>query len=103
MLVKCVSGMILLGGLFWCPSGLCAALLLGIWMIAIAVFAYSNVAERFLWVPLLVALAGMSGLIFILAVPDAMILAAEEAMLVIFVLALGLLKERPHALPGSRT
>ena len=96
MLMKCVSGMVFLGSLFWCPSGMCAALLLAVWTIGIALFAYSNVPEPFLWIPLLLALTGLFGSIFILAIPDTVILAAEEATLVVFMISLGLLKKRSH-------
>ena len=97
VLVKCVSGAVFLGSLFWCPSGDCVALLLAVWTIAIAVFACSNLAERFLWVPILLALAGVFGLIFLLAIPDNITLAAEEAMLVMFAVSLALLKKKPRA------
>jgi hypothetical protein len=95
MLMKCVSGMVFLGSLIWYPSGVCAGLLLAVWTIAIVVFAFSNVAGRFLWIPLLLALSGLLGSIFLLAIPNTMILTAEEAMLVTFMVSLELLKKWP--------
>jgi hypothetical protein len=97
MLVKCVSGMVFLASLFLCPTGVCAALLLAVWTIGMLAFACSNVADRFLWIPPVVAFTGIVGLIFILAEPNRVTLAAEEAMLIIFVLSLGLLKKTSNA------
>ncbi len=103
ILVKCVSSMVFLGSLFWCPSGMCAALLLAVWTIGIALFAYSNVPEPFLWIPLLLALTGLFGAIFILAIPNTVILAAEEALLVVFMVSLGSLKKRSDYGATSKT
>jgi hypothetical protein len=96
MLMKCMFGALFFGSLFWCPSGVCAALLLGIWAISIAAFACSNMAERFLWIPPLLALTGMFGLVLVLAIPNRVMVAAEEAMLIMFVALLGLLRKRSH-------
>jgi hypothetical protein len=103
MLTKCISGAVFLGSLFWCPSGDCVALLLVIWTVAIGVLVYSNLADRFLWIPILLALTGVFGLIFVLAIPDTIALAADEATLVMFVASLGLLKEKSRSSMGSRS
>lgn len=66
----------------------CAALLLAGWTVAIAVFVYLNLVERFLWIPALLALAGVFGSLFVLSFPNPVNLAANEAVLVMFIVSL---------------
>jgi hypothetical protein len=103
MMMKCVSGAVFLGSLFWCPSGDCVALLLIIWVAAIGVLVYSNLADQFLWIPILLALTGVFGLIFVLAIPANVTLAADEATLVMFVASLALFKKKSRVSIGSRS
>lgn len=83
-LLKWTTGTAFLGSLFWCSARDCATLLLAVWMVAIGVFVYSNLADRFFWIPVLLALAGVFGSIFVLAIPGKITLAANVATLVIF-------------------
>jgi len=103
MVMKCASGAVFLGSLFWYPSADCVALLLVIWAIAIGVLVYSNLVDRFLWIPILLALTGVFGLIFILAIPANVTLAADEATLVMFVASLALFKKKSRSSMGSRS
>ncbi len=95
--MKCVSGVVFLGSLFWCPRDHCVVLLLAVWAIALGILVYSNLADRFLWIPILLALSGLFGLILLLAIPTSTTLAAEEVTLVMFVVSLAVLKKKPRS------
>ena len=49
-------------------------------------------AERLLWIPVLLALAGVFGSVFVLVVPANITLAVNEAILATFLVALKVLK-----------
>lgn len=93
-LLESIAGAVFLGSLFWCSSRDCVALLLIAWTLAIGAFVYSNLAERFLWIPVLLALAGVFGSVFALVVPANMTLAVNEAILATFLVALKVLKSK---------
>jgi hypothetical protein len=69
-------------------------LLLVIWTAAIAVFAHSDLVSQFIWIPVSLGLAGVLGSIFILAIPANVILAANIAVLVLFVVSFEVLKRK---------
>jgi hypothetical protein len=96
-LLKWTTGIAFLGSLLWCSARDCTALLLAAWMVAIGVFIYSDLADRFLWIPVLVALAGVFGSIFVIAIPGGITLAANVATLVIFILSVEVLKKKYRA------
>jgi len=77
-----------------------AVLLLAAWTVAIAVFAYRNMLERFLWIPSVLALGGIFGSLFVLSFPHPISLLANEALLVMFIVSLDILGEdRRLAIP----
>jgi hypothetical protein len=81
------------GGLFWCSTSDCMVLLVAIWAVATGVFVYSNLTERFLWIPVLLALVGLFGSVSVLAIPGATTLAINEATLVTFIISIIALKK----------
>jgi uncharacterized membrane protein len=87
-LFRSVAGGAFLGSLFWNSPRNCAILLLFAWVIAIGVFTYMNLPDRFLWIPVLLAGVGVFGPIFVLAIPAQITLAASAATLVLFVASL---------------
>jgi len=87
-----IAGAALLGSLFWGSARDGVTLLLAVWTVAIGVFAYSNLADRSLWIPALLALAGVFGSILPLAIPGNMTLAANLAILLLFIVSLEVLK-----------
>lgn len=93
-LLKWTTGAAFLGSLFWCSARDCTTLLLAVWMVAIGVFVYSNLAHRFLWIPAFLALAGVFGSIFVIAIPGSITLAANVATLVIFIVSVEVLKKK---------
>jgi hypothetical protein len=77
-----------------------AVLLLAAWTVAIAAFANRNMLERFLWIPVVLALGGVFGSLFVLSFPNPVSLLANEALLVLFVVSLDVLGEdRRLAIP----
>jgi hypothetical protein len=103
ILLESIAGVAFLGSLFWCSSRDCVALLLVAWTLAIGAFVYSNLAERFLWIPVLLALAGVFGSVFALVVPTNITLAVNEAILATFLVALKVLKsERRSSMTFAR-
>jgi hypothetical protein len=93
-LLKWMSAGTFAGSLYYSPSRYCAALLLAVWAIAIVVFVHSNLAEKFLWVPVLLGLAGVFGSIVVLVLPANITLTVDLATLVLFVAAVDALKKR---------
>lgn len=101
-----VSGFL---AVLFCGSGRqCAVLSFSGWTIAIAVFVYLNLVERFLWIPALLALAGLFGSLFVLSFPNPVNRAVNEAVFVMFIVSLivlsrdrrpstALLQHRSHA------
>jgi hypothetical protein len=92
--LKWTMGTAFLGSLFWWSAGDCTTLLLAVWMVAIGILVYSNLADRFLWIPLLLALAGVFGSIFVIAIPGSITLAANVATLVTFIVSVEVLKKK---------
>lgn len=92
MTLIAVAGFV--ASLFWCSTRDCVALLLAAWTVAIVVFVYMNLPERHLWIPALLALAGVLGCVFVLAFPGNLTLAANVTTLVLFVVSLDVLRER---------
>ena len=105
-LVKWTVGSALLAGLLWrsasAQPAIALALLLAIWTVAIGVLIYLNLAERFLWIPVLLALAGVFGSVLAFAIPANITLAADVTTLVLFVVSLEVLKQRRASLVFAR-
>lgn len=101
-LLKWIAIATFLGSLFWCSARDCVALLVAVWTVAIGVFVYSNLAGRFLWIPVLLALAGVFGSILMLAVPANITLAANVATLVLFIVSLEVLKKHGSSIAFVR-
>lgn len=97
MLLTWTAGAAVLVSLFWCSLGHCVMLLLTVWVIAIASFVYSNLKDKLLCIPVLLAGLGVLGLIFVLAIPGKITLAANVAVLVTFVISLEVLKKKPRS------
>jgi len=84
-------------GLLLVLDGERVTLLLAVWTVAIVVFVASNFAGRFLWVPVLLGLTGVLSCIFMFALPAMLTLAINVPALMLFVLALELLKNKHHS------
>ena len=79
-----------------------AALLLCVWVLAIGVFVYLNLRDRFLWIPVVLALAGVFASTVSLAIPGATTLVVNGVTLVIFVVSLELLKKKRRSIAVVR-
>jgi hypothetical protein len=93
-LLKSFTGAAFLSSLFLWSARDCAVLLLAVWMVSIGVFVLSNLADRFLWIPVLLALAGVFASVFALVIPANIILAVNVATLVSFIVSLEVLKKK---------
>ena len=93
-LLKWITGAAFLGSLFWCSDRACVVLLLAIWTVAIGVLVYSDLADRFLWIPVLLALAGVFSSILPLAISPNVAVVANEAILILFIVSLEVLTKR---------
>jgi hypothetical protein len=71
-----------------------AVLLLAIWVGAIAVLVNVDRADRFLWIPILLAVAGVFSSTLPLAVPFNVAVVANGATLILFVVSLGVLNPK---------
>jgi hypothetical protein len=91
-LLKGMMGAALLGSLFLWSARDSIVPMLAVWTAAIAVLIYSNLADRHLWIPVVLALAGIFGSILALVVPVNIALAANLATLLLFSVSLGVLK-----------
>ncbi len=78
----------------------CAVLLLAAWTIAVAVSVYLDMVERFLWIPMLLALAGVFDCFGVLSFPNRVNLAANEVTLVMFIVSLVVLRKHPAPSSG---
>jgi hypothetical protein len=77
---------------FWFAARDSVALLLVIWTAAIAVFVDSDLVGRYLWIPVSLGLTGVIGSILMLAIPATVILAANVALLAVFIISFEALK-----------
>jgi hypothetical protein len=93
-LLKSFTGAAFLSSLFWWSARDCAILLLAVWMVAIGAFVLANLADRCLWILVLLALAGVFGSVFALLFPANIILVANVATLVSFIVSLEVLKKK---------
>jgi hypothetical protein len=96
-LLQSFTGAALLSSLFWGSARDCAVLLLVVWMVVIGAFVVSNLADRFLWIPVLLALAGLFASVFALVIPANIILAVNVATLVSFVVSVEVLKKKDRS------
>jgi hypothetical protein len=105
MLLKSFTGAAFLSSVFWWSAPDCAVLLLAVWMVAIGDFVLSNLADRFLWIPVLLALAGVFASVLAFVIPANIILAVNVATLVSFIVSVEVLKKKHRswiALLGHR-
>lgn len=98
IVLKSAAGIAFFGSLFFLlHCSYLAVLLLGAWVLAIAFMVRANLGEKFLWIPVVLALAGVLGSVFVLAIPANLTLAVNEATLFIFAFSLGVLKKHHHS------
>lgn len=94
-LLRTVIGGAFLGSLFWFSDrDWVGLLLLAVWTVAIGAMIHSNLAERFLWIPLALALTGLFSSIIVLAIPANITLAANLVTIVLFLVSLEVLKRQ---------
>jgi hypothetical protein len=84
--------------MLWFPVREFVTLLLVIWTAAIAVFVHSDLVSQFIWIPVILGIAGVLCSIFMLAIPANVILAANIAVLVLFVFSFEVLRRKRHSL-----
>jgi hypothetical protein len=78
-----------------------AVLLLAVWVGAIVVLVNVDRADKFLWVPVLLAVAGMFSSILPLAIPFNIAVVANGATLILFIVSLEVLNPQ-HRLTIAR-
>jgi hypothetical protein len=93
-LLKYLTVIPFLGSLFWYSSRDRAVLLLAIWKVAIGGLVFSDLTNRFLWIPVLLAFVGVFGTVVVLVIPGDATLAANQATLVMFIVSLETLKKK---------
>ena len=93
-LLKCITVIPFLGSLFWYSSRDGAVLLLAIWTVAIGGLVFSDLTNRLLWIPVLLAFVGVFGTVVVLVIPGNATLAANGATLVMFIISVETLKKR---------
>ncbi|HWR14794.1 MAG TPA: hypothetical protein VN577_08185 [Terriglobales bacterium] len=92
-----------LDSLFGYSARECAATLLAVWAVAIGVFVCSKSAEKLIWIPVLLGIAGVLGSIVVLAIPAKFTLEANVVTLALFIVSFGMLKKRHPATAVVRT
>jgi hypothetical protein len=74
--------------------GTLVLVLLAMWVGAIAILVYVNLADKFLWVPVLLALTGIFASILPLAMSSNIALVANAATLILFILSVQMFKPK---------
>lgn len=74
--------------------GTLVVLLLAVWVGAVVVFVNVDRADRFLWIPILLAVAGVFSSILPFAVSFNIALVANGAALILFIVSLEVLKPK---------
>ena len=74
--------------------GTLVVLLLAVWLGAIAVLVCVDRAEKFLWIPALLAVAGVFSSILPFAISPNVALVANGVILILFIASLEVLKKR---------
>jgi len=85
--------------------GTLVLVLLAMWVGAIAVLVYGNLADRFLWVPVLLAITGVFASILPLTMPSNIALVVNAATLTLFILFVQISKPKrrlAHQRHGTR-
>ncbi len=82
------------GSLYYWPNLYRAEILLAVWILSIVVFAHSNLAEKFIWIPVVLGITDVFGSIVVLALPARSTLTVDLAALVLFAVAVDVLKKR---------
>lgn len=75
-------------------NGTIVVSILVVWVGAIAIFAYAERAERFLWIPILIAVAGVLSSILPFATSRDIAIITNGVMLILFVVSLEVLNPR---------
>lgn len=78
-----------------------AVLLLAVWVGAIAILVNVDRADKFLWIPVFLAVAGVFSSILPLAIPFNAAVVANGAALILFIVSLEVLNA-PHRLTIAR-
>ena len=78
-------------------AGTVVVLLLAVWLAALAVFVSEDTAEEFLWIPVLLAAAGVVSSILPFAIPSTAAVAMNGTILILFVVSLEVLQRRRFA------
>lgn len=89
-----IVGVVILGSLFWCSARVCVALLLAIWTVAVGILVDSNLDDRFLWIPVVLAVCGVFGSMVVLADAAKIVLAANVVILALFAVSVEALKTK---------
>lgn len=98
-LLKSIAAIAFLCILFWLSAyDWIGLVLLVVWILAIGVLLHSDLAQRFLWIPVALALAGLFGSMIMLAIPGAVTLAANVVILALLFVSLEVLKKRRSSL-----
>jgi hypothetical protein len=74
--------------------GTLVLVLLAMWVGAIAVLVYADLADRFLWVPVLLAITGVFASILPLAMPPNIAMVVNAATLTLFILSVQVSKPK---------
>jgi hypothetical protein len=93
-LLKGIMGAAILGTLYLWSTRDCVVPMLAVWTAAIWVLICFNLADRLLWIPVVLALAGVFGSILALVVPVDIGLTANLATLLLFCFSLERLKRK---------
>ena len=75
------------------PGQLTLVLLI-VWAVPIAAFSYINLSDKYLWIPVLLALAGVFSSLLPLAISSNIALVANAATLTLFIVSLERLRPR---------
>ena len=90
-----IAGATLFDSPSWCTGDYCVAVLLAVWTVGIVVLVCSNIENRFLSVPVFLALSGVFGLVVVFAIPLTATVVANAITFVVFIVSLEALKNRP--------
>lgn len=74
--------------------GTLVLVLLAMWVAAIAILVYADLADRFLWVPVLLALTGVFASILPLVMSSDIALVANASTLILFIFSVRVFKPK---------
>lgn len=82
--------------------GTLVVLTLCVWVGAVAVLVNADRADRFLWVPVLLAVAGVFSSVLPLAISPKLAVVANGAILILFIVSLGVLNTQRQIIAATR-